>query len=382
MTTLQALYRTLAQAQHDGSLTLAAGSAGAPVLDGFLATLPSRSLALRRPQLRLADSRLPATLTVSGTMDATWPLPGLTGAGLSLRAATVTYQQNGPAAPVTVSLTVIATLPAGQEMISLDGTLGDGSVVGFEWSQGPGGHLSLADAAALATDGRAVSWLPAGVPALDSLQLSSLSLSLGYTPGSTTTMEFGFAARPHAAWEILPGQALRQIGVTLAAAYRTSPGSGARRSFGGSIHATLDLGQRVDVVIGLTPGALWELELTGSAGLPALGTIAAIAGAQAEVRNGLAGLKLSDITLLSARLGVSRDRGSLVFLTMQGTMPVAGKAIHVYAQLPRFTLGGSLPEGTPVSLTGLLESTLGDAGGLPGVPSGSDPPRVKRGSWA
>lgn len=368
MTTLQGLYDTLERARLGGSLTLSAGSAGAGAIDDFLATLPARSLTLRKPQIQLKAARQPATLVVSGAMDASWALPGLTAHALSTQTATVTYQQNGQAAPVTADLAVTATISVGRDTIRLNGSLGANSLLRFEWSQGGQGNLSLADAAALATDGRAVSYLPADVPLFDNLQLSSFTLSLGYAPGATTTMEFSLTAGSHATWEILPGQhVLTQIGVTCATAYRISPGAGARHSFGGNIHATLDLGQNVSVVIGLDPSDVWEMKLTGSAGLPAIGTIAAIAAAQDEVRTGLQAVGLGDITLQSVHLGINRATRSLAFITMQGSMSIAGKAVEVYAQLPDFTLGGSLSSATPISLTALLESTLGTAGGLPDI---------------
>jgi hypothetical protein len=369
MTTLEQLYTTLGGAQQGATLTLSAGSAGAAIIDAFLATLPSRSLTLNSPRVVLGGGHQPVTLTVVGRINATWGLPGVSAYSLNVQNATLTYQQADPSAPMTVTMVVTATMTVGRHPLRLDGTLGAGSVLSFQLSQGGSGNLALSDAVALATDGLGVGWLPAGVPVFDRLQLSSCTLSLGYAPGVATTMEFSLDAEPGEQWDIIPGQhVLTAIGVTFAADYLVSAGLTARHSFGGNIHATMDLGQAVGVTVGLTPDNIWELELTDPAGMPAIGTIAAIAGARAQVQAGLQAIGLGDISLRLVRIGVDRTTGSLVFLTIEGSMTVAGKAFDVYLQLPSLTLGGSLsPAAAPISLTDLLASTLGSAGGLPAL---------------
>lgn len=365
MTTLEQLYTTLGGGRQGATLTLSAGSAGAAVIDVFLATLPSRSLTLDSPRVILGGHQ-PVTLTVAGRINATWELPGVSAYSLNVQTATLTYQQADPSAPMTATMVVTATMTVGQHPLRLDGTLGAGSVLSFQLSHGADGNLALSDAVALATDGLGVDWLPAGVPVFDRLRLSSCTLSLGYAPGVATTMEFSLDAEPGEQWNIIPGQhVLTAIGVTVAADYLVSAGLTARHSFGGNIHATMNLGQAVGVTVGLTPDHIWELELTDPAGMPAIGTIAAIAGARAQVQAGLQAIGLGDISLRLVRIGVDRTTGSLVFLTIEGSMTVAGKAFDVYLQLPSLTLGGSLsPAAAPISLSDLLASTLGSAGGL------------------
>jgi hypothetical protein len=367
MATLQDLYTTLEQARQGGDLTLTAGSAGAQALDDFLITLPGQSLTLHRPQLTLQGRRQPGTLVVSGAMTGTWPLPGLSAAALNMQAATVTYSQNDPASPVSADLAVTATIAIGTNTATLSGSLGPDSILSFDAQHGGHGGVSLAEAAILMTDGRAQTWVPADVPAFGALQFSSFSVSLGYAPASTT-MQFTLDAPPGQRWQILSGQhVLRQIGVTLVSWYRTSAGTGPRHSFSGNVHAILDLGHGIGVIVRLGTGHLWEIELDASAGLPAIETIAAIAGAQDEVRAGLAAIGLGDITLRSVRLGIDRTTFALAFMDIRGSVTIAGKAVDVCLQLPSFTFGGRLSPATPISLTALLESMFGDTGGLPDI---------------
>jgi hypothetical protein len=367
MTTLQQLHDRLVAARQGATLTLSAGSAGAVAIDAFLATLPARSLTLQSARIEL-QGRQAQSLVVAGQINANWELPGVSAPALGMQAVTVTYQQAGPTDPVTATMAVSATLPVGSQPLRLDGTLGANSVLSFQVSQGGHGNMALSDAVTLATEGRAADWLPASVPAFSRLQLSSCTLSLGYAPGVTTTMEFSLNAEPNQQWPILPGHVLTDLGVTFATEYLISAGLSARHSFGGNVHATLDLGRPVSVMVGLTPDNIWELELTDPAGLPAIATIAAIAGAEAEVRSGLQALGLGGITVRLVRIGVDRTAGKLAFLTAEGSMTVAGKAFDVYLQLPGLTIGGSLsPAAAPVSLTDLLTSLLGNAGGLPAI---------------
>jgi hypothetical protein len=367
MTTLQDLYRTLDQTRRSGDLTLTAGSAGAPNLDDFLATLPGLSITLHRPQVRLTNGRQPATLVVSGGMTGAWALPGLPAVTLNMQDATVTYRQAGTASPVTADLTVTATIAIGRDTSTLSGSLGPGSILSFAEQHGGHANISLADAAALLAPGSAAGWIPADVPVFGTLGLSSLGLSVGYAPGSST-LQFTLDAPNHGSWEILAGQhVLRQIGVTLIASYQTGPGRTPRRSFSGNVHAVLDLGQQVGVTIWFGPGHVWVIELDATGGLPAIATIAAVAGAQDEVRAGLAAIGLGDVTLQAVRIGFDRATGALAFIEMRGSILVAGTAFGVWLQLPSFSFGGMLAPYTPISLTALLEHTLGGAGGLPDI---------------
>ena len=364
MATLQDLYTTLEQArQANGDLTLAAGSSGAQSIDDFLGTRPGQSLTLHQAQITLRGLRQPGTLVVSGTMNDTWTVPGLATLTLNMQTATVTYSQAGPASPVTAALTATATIAVGSGTITLSGSLGTGSVLNF--TLGGHGNVSLADAAALITDGRAAAWVPADVPAFGALRLSAVTLSVCYAPASTTT-QFTLDAPPGQTWQILGGQhVLAQIGVTLVSSYRISPGAGSAHSFGGNVHASLNVGPGIGVAIGLGAGNVWEIDLDASAGLPAIGTIAALAGAQSEVQAGLAAIGLGDLTLRSVRVAIDRASGALAFLDIRGSVTIAGKAVDCVLQLPSFTFGGVLSPATPISLAALLNSTLGGAGGLP-----------------
>lgn len=133
------------------------------------------------------------------------------------------------------------------------------------------------------------------------------------------------------------------------------------------MHATLDLGPGIGVVVRFGSDNVWDIELDATSGLPAIETIAALAGAQDEVRTGLAAVGLGDVTLRSVHVGIDRTAGALVYVTMQGSMQIAGAIFDVYLQMPSFSFGGKLSPATPISLTTLLESMLGDAGGLPDI---------------
>lgn len=368
MTTLQDLYATLQQqTRQGGDLTLAAGSSGAPDLDAFLATLPGRSLILHRPQLQFRGLQQ-GTLIVSGAMSAVWPLPGLARMSLTTQSVTVTYSQAGPAAPIMADLAVTATLPIGSRPAALTSTLQPGSVLSFASQGGDHGNISLGDAAVAVTDGRAQDWVPATVPVFGAVRLSDLGVSLSYAQGGTTVVTFTAAAPPGQVWSILSGQhVLRQVGVTLVSTFSAMTGTGAVQGFSGNVHASLDLGQAINVVIGLGPGNLWEIELDATNGLPAIATIAAIAGMQNEVRAGLAAIGLGDITLRSVRIAIDRATAALAYIDIAGTVTAAGVSIDVNLELPKLSFGGALSPLTPVSLTALLRSALGDAGGLPDI---------------
>lgn len=368
MTTLQDIYGTLQQqARPGGDLTLAAGSSGSPVLDAFLTTLAGRSLTVQRPQVQLRGLQQ-STLTVSGRMSGAWPLPGLATLSLATQSVTVTYSQAGPAAPITADLAVTATLTIGTTSVTLTSSLQPGSVLSFAWQQRDHGSLSLADAATAMTDGRALDWVPAAVPVFGALRVTALGVSVGYAQGGSTTMTVTMDAPPGQIWSILSGQhVLRQVGVTLVSSFSGTAGTGPVQTFGGNVHASLNLGQGIGVIIGLGSGNLWEIELDATAGLPTIGTIAALAGMQDQVQSGLAAIGLGDFTLRSVRIAIDRTTYALAYLDIAGSVVVAGVIVDVSLQLPRFSFGGSLSPLTPVSLTALLTSALGNAGGLPDV---------------
>jgi hypothetical protein len=365
--TLQGLRDALAAAVQDGTLTLTADATQPAAIDAFLSALPTRSLTLLGAQVELSDQ--PVTLVVSGTLADRWPLPGLATVVLAPQAATITYRGDDGDAVVTASATLTATLSGSGITLSLEGSLAsDGSLL-FSWPQGQQGQqgLSLATAATLAAEGRADASVPVAVSLLDSLSLSSFTLSFSFWGLAPTTLRFGLAADPDATWEIVPGQqVLRQVSVSFFSASRLTPG-GWRPSYGGSVGATLALGQDYEVALSLGPGPVWEVDVVPTAGLPALEDLAALVGAGDEVRAGLQSVGLGDITLQAVRLGIDRATSALDFISMQGTLSLAGKVIDVCVRLPDFQFGGSLSDATPLSLTELLQYALGDAGGLPDV---------------
>ncbi len=361
-TSLQDLYATLTAARTDGELTLSAGSAGADTIDAFLASLPDQSVTLKQADIELSG----ATVVVSGALDATWALPG-TDQSIVAQAATITYEQDGPSGSITAGLAVTATLASGQHTISLHGTLGANSGLSFTWDTSQGETLSLADAATIAADSEIVPLLPPDLPPFSTLSLTSFTLSFGYLAGVATLLGFTLDAGPDAIWDIIPGQhVLTKIGITLGAAYQAF-GNGYQESFSGNVHATLDLGQEFEVIVGLTSTSFWEVDIIATSGLPALETIASIAGAGDAVASGLRAIGLGDITLQSVAIGISRFDGSLAYIKIQGTLSFLEKVINVYVQLPDFRFAGSLSPDTPISLTALLDDMLGSPGGLPDV---------------
>jgi hypothetical protein len=367
MTTLQDLYGTLEHAQRGGDLTLTAGSSGSPDLDAFLTTLPGRSITVHRAQLRLGGPQQ-ATLTVSGGMSGVWPLPGLATLSLATQSVIVTYSQAGLAAPITAGLAVTATMGIGTTTVTLTSTLQPGAILSFTWQHGDHGSLSVADAATAITAGSAQDWVPAAVPVLGALRLSDLGVQVCYVQGGSTALTFTLDAPPGQAWSILGGQhVLRQVGVTLVSSYSMNPGTGPVPGFSGNVHATIDVGQGVSVIIGLCPGNVWEVELDATGGLPALAAIAAIAGMQSQVQAGLAAIGLGDITLQAVRIAIDRTTYALAYIDIAGSITVAGVTIDASLQLPSFVLGGMLSPFTPVSLTVLLNNALGSAGGLPDI---------------
>jgi hypothetical protein len=345
-------------------VTITAGQAGAPSVDALLAALPGRALTLANTQLDLADQQTPATLTVAGELPGTWELPGLMTQSLVTQSATITYLQDAPNAPVTAGLTVKATYTVGTDTVDLIGTLGQQADLAFAWSATePGGTLSVADAIAAVTDGQYSYELPLAGALFSGMSLSSCLISFGFTPSTPTTVQFSLDADPEATWDIAPGP-VKRIGVTFTATYEQLS-EDLRVSFGGNIHAALDLGQEFDVAVGLTPGDIWELDLKAPGGYPALDSLAALAGAEDEVRNGLAALGLGEILLRAVRVGIYRADNSLAFLAVYGSLSLAGTTFDVIVTLPDFGFGAALPKGATISLAALLTYVLGSTGGLP-----------------
>ncbi len=133
------------------------------------------------------------------------------------------------------------------------------------WSSSEeGGTLSLGDAMSMATDGRSLVQQPVGVLLSASMSLSSCTVSVSYADEVWTTIEFSLDADPAETWGVASG-ALKQIGVSFSAQYSLLQ-EDFQISNGGSIHATLDLGQEFTVVVGLSPRNFWEVDLTAENG--------------------------------------------------------------------------------------------------------------------
>ncbi len=364
---LQALSAAFEAVRAGGNLTITTGQTGVPALDGFLATLPTRSLELQQAQIVLNDKQSPATLVVSGQLPGSWPVPGLA-ASLTTQTATIRYAQDDAGAPVTASLAVTATLPVGGQSLSLAGSLAAGASMTFQAVHGQqAGGLSLGDAVSLTAANLTAVAVPAAVPLFDRLQLSSCTLSFGFSPGTPTILQFSLDAEPGATWEIVPGQhVLEQVGVGFVAR-RGFARSGPGFSYGGNVHATLNLGRPFQVTVGLAPGHVWNVDVAADKGLPTLADLAALAGAGTEVQTGLQAVGLGDITVTSVSLGIDRAARTLSYLSMRGTLPLAGVVIDVYVLLPDFQFGGALSDQTPMNLTELLGHFLDGTGGLPDV---------------
>ena len=367
-TALEELYTTLTAACQNGDLTLTTQNAGAPEIGGFIAGLTGQALTLRQFSLQLSEQQQPATLVVSGAVNDTWPLPGMSQTSVRAQAVTITYAQDGPSAPVTAGLAATAALAVGQHAVGLRGSLGPDGNLDLAWDTSQVGTLSLADAASVASDGQAGALVPPGLPPFSTLGLTSFTLSFGYAGGAATLMRFTLDAAPEATWDIIQGQhALQKIGVTLAVSYQPLL-IGYSSSIGANVHATLDLGREFEVSVGLAPGSsIWTIDIAATDGLPALETLAQLAGAGDDVAAGLRAIGLGDITLQSVSIGVNSDAGSLAFISIQGTLSLLEKIINVSVQLPDFQFGGSLSEQTPISLTALLGSVLHSADGMPDV---------------
>lgn len=71
-------------------------------------------------------------------------------------------------------------------------------------------------------------------------------------------------------------------------------------------------------------------------------SLAAIVGAEQEVRAGLQSVGFGDITLGAVRLGVDRAANTLAFILMRGSLSLAGKVVNLYVRLPDFEFGGAL----------------------------------------
>jgi hypothetical protein len=372
---LSGLATAFAGALRNGALTVTAGTSGAAALDGFLATLPAQSLTLYDAVIEPPDQQWPARLVVRGTLTGTWFVPGLMLDALRPTAATITYHQDQLAAPVTADLELDATLAAGPRTLALHGTLTSDGGLHLAMSEAAGASLSLGDAVAVAGGGAAPGGLadivPAGVALFGSLRLSAAELRIGGAYG--TALTFTLDTEPGATWDIVPGQhVLKKIGVSVIIA-RQPASLGGRLSLGANVHATLHLGQDFEVIVGLTPNDIWEVDVVATAGLPILESLASAIGAAGEdVTGALRSLGLGDITVQAVSLGIDRRNNSLAYAQVRGWLTVAGAEIDVVATLPRFAFGGTLSPRTPVSLSGLLASTLatsapGAAAGLPDV---------------
>ncbi len=150
---------------------------------------------------------------------------------------------------------------------------------------------------------------------------------------------------------------------TLGAAYQAF-GNG-QESFSGNVHATLDLGQEFEVIVGLTSTLLGGGTSSATSGLP-VETIASTP----ELRRGgqrAAGRSGSVTSPFVSRhrdqplrriAGLHQDPGHAV---------VPGEGHQRLRPAADFRFAGSLSPDTPISLTALLDDMLGSPGGLPDV---------------
>lgn len=367
-TDLASLHAAFAASQRNGEVIVTAGAAGAPILDNFLATLPLASLTLRNARVELSGRQRPTGLVVSGDLAGTWPLPGPATAGLALRHASISYTQDRPDAPVIAALEVEAALTVAGQPLPLRGTLPDDTTVEFAWTGARLPGLPLAGVVTAAAGGQADSYLPAGLPALASMTLTSCTASVSYVAGATTRLSFGLTADPAATWEIVPGKhVLRQLKASVVSTFRYSA-AGSRACLGGSIGAVLDLSGDVAVDVALAPGHSWAVSVLAADKLPSLQALAALTGVDADVQAGLRAAGLTGFRPSRVTLFVDRAARTLQHVAAEGSAEIAGLSMEVQVTMPSCELCGTLMAATPPALSALLRRVLGDPGGLPDVP--------------
>jgi hypothetical protein len=361
----------------NNSLTITDSTVDDANLQQFIQTLPYSHLVLNDVTLIEQVDSFPQTLTVSGSVTNSWPIAGIYGGGISSVIVTIIFTQTEASAAIDAALSAAGNLQIQGQNVAIAGTLQpDGSLL-FAL-QSPGAtSLGLSAIADYATNGRMNDYLPTGISLFDLIPVSALSLSCGFATLCPTS--FSVTSNTGSVWTIVPATTLtsaitiEQVGVTVTANYWMQTIAVFQSSFGGNIHGTITLGEDFTVVLYFRPGSIWELAILPAEGdlLPALDALTNLIGGaafQQAVDAGLSAIGIDGIAITGVHIGFDYVNLVLNFIRVEGSISYLGATINVYVSasnfyqqngLPSFTFGGSLAEGSEISLSYLANLYFG-----------------------
>ena len=348
-----------------GSLTLTPATAFIDSLGGFLATLPSRQVALSNATLSL-DSP-PTRLVVSGDVNDSWPIRGV---GVAVNVQRVSFTFTPGTTGIATQLAVDSAITIGTTTVPMHGTLGSNYQLQFALADSSVSSISLV-ATANAISNNALGANIPNLPIFTTVPLSALDLSFGYPRSAATQLTF--TSNVNVGWPIIDGFAsLEQVGVTLTTSFGFQPHIGFTALISGYISAKLNIGQDFDVRLALRGANYWEVEVLPGNGniLPGLTALSGLAGGaslQTTVDQGLNKLGLTAVSLDYVSIGFDIDSSSLRAITIAGHITVESLTFNIQILLPNFTFVGSLDPSTPVHLGAWIASHFGSADVFPDI---------------
>jgi hypothetical protein len=352
----------------DNSLTFTASTVDNANIQQFVQTLPDSQLVLNDVTLVAQVSTFPQTLTVSGNINNSWPVAGIYGGGIQSIKVTLIFTQSSTAAPIEATLTADGYLLIGGQQIAITGLLQSDNSLLFALQSVSPPSLSLSAIANYATNGRMNDYLPVGIVLFDLIPISALDLSCGFAALLPTY--FSVTSNISSSWVIVPGSLeIKNVGATVIANYFWQTAAVFQASCGGNIHGTVTLGEDFTVVIYFNTGTVWELAILPAQGdlLPALDSLTNLIGGatfQQAVDAGLAAIGVSGIAITGVHIGFDYVNLSLSYLRIEGSIEYLGATINVYVSasnfyqqnnLPSFTFGGSLADGSAISIKYLAQ---------------------------
>lgn len=369
--TLKAQYETLMAAEQGASLMLSSALTTSPSLNGFLDSLPESAIHLEETVISLDDS----AVTVTGAVVGSWAVRGVNGGALRDISISLVFTGEGGDTPLAADLQVGGNFFINGKPVSLAGALGEGNALALSLAATPPDPFSLKEIADTVSNGALTPVLPsprwvnpAGL--FDELGLAGLDLRFGFEPSVPTGLS-AYGDGKGKRWIAVPGL-LELAAIETAVAADYTPLNGLLiPSCNGSVTGLLPIGG-VDYAIDVAffGGDFWEMSIAQADGgsLPGLYDLARFVGGESladTVRSGLQLLGLDEIAIDGVKMGFDLAGTSLKYVSMESHVELFGARINLYTTLPDFSFGGSLDDGSRITLKQFVHDYFGASDNFP-----------------
>ncbi len=370
---LQQLYRNLANSTEDRTLTLNKNSGVPAEILYVLDDLPEPQLVIHQAELVLDEKSAPPVLCVSGSIDGSWPMPGISESGLKPTAVSLIITEAADTA-LKVDAQLDGAITVGGSRWPVRGSLSEQDTWVLRVTDEKQ-HVGLTQLVAWAGGSSASAWLTLqriGLPVADPTAIEdfTLELGLGSEPQCYLSCELALAGRL-TILQGLPAVNLRSAGISVmhCASSTKTPQSGlafslradVRIGSGGYVVAFRNLGGIGDAVAEILPD-------TGQ-GLPALDDLAALVGAadmsptfQQTIKN----LGLDGFAITGVEISFDAESGVPALVSVSGAVQIAGTTVEVFIGIPGFRLSGQLTRGQ-IDVAGLIKHFWAEAPWLPSL---------------